>query len=217
MWVLSVQQFKSAALDFYLIFLLTRPGCCLPLQQDRWLGKYHTCDPGCRKCIRWVDIFQSWPLTFRQGHRLTLLCILDCAAHLLPMPKEVETNFLHQTIKVFTKVSKQKSRQISHVPLAPTDVLPFAVSPSDGSSISPGRVFVHNTESHPESHPPRALPQSRSGGCWFLKLLGALRRPGRLQIQGSASHLRALLFSTRQFLLQVSRPSRGGGGSVWNV
>lgn len=41
----------------------------------------------------------------RQGHRLTLLCILDCAAHLLPMPEEVESSFLNQTIKAFTKVS----------------------------------------------------------------------------------------------------------------
>ncbi|XP_034023256.1 protein tyrosine phosphatase domain-containing protein 1 isoform X2 [Thalassophryne amazonica] len=39
-----------------------------------------------------------------KGHRLTLLCILDCAAHLLPVPKEVETNFLNQTIKVFTNI-----------------------------------------------------------------------------------------------------------------
>lgn len=44
-------------------------------------------------------------LSHWQGHRLTLLCILDCAAHLLPMPEEVETSFLNQTIKVFTKVS----------------------------------------------------------------------------------------------------------------
>ncbi|XP_067359872.1 protein tyrosine phosphatase domain-containing protein 1 isoform X2 [Channa argus] len=40
-----------------------------------------------------------------QSHRLTLLCILDCAAHLLPMPPEVETSFLNQTIKVFTKIN----------------------------------------------------------------------------------------------------------------
>lgn len=171
--------------------------------------------------MTWNGGLQSWPLTFRQGHRLTLLCILDCAAHLLPMPKDLETNFLHQTIKVFTKVSKTskpaKSRQITHVRLAPTVVLPFAVSPLDGSSISPERVFVHNTQSNPESDPPRAVPQSRSGGCWFLKLLGPLRRRGRLQIQGPASHLRALLFSKSQFPLQVSHPSRGEGGSVWNV
>lgn len=49
-----------------------------------------------------------------QGHRLTLLCILDCAAHLLPMPKEVETNFLNQTIKVFTKVSK-KNKEVHYI------------------------------------------------------------------------------------------------------
>lgn len=39
-----------------------------------------------------------------QGPALTLLCILDCAAHLLPAPEEVVTMFLNQTIKVFTKV-----------------------------------------------------------------------------------------------------------------
>lgn len=44
-------------------------------------------------------------LSLWQGHRHTLLCILDCAAHLLPLPKEVEANFLKQTIKVFTKVN----------------------------------------------------------------------------------------------------------------
>uniref|UniRef100_A0A8D3E4M1 Protein tyrosine phosphatase domain-containing protein 1 n=1 Tax=Scophthalmus maximus TaxID=52904 RepID=A0A8D3E4M1_SCOMX len=43
--------------------------------------------------------------SLEKGHRLTLLCILDCAAHLLPMPEDVETRFLNQTIKVFTKVS----------------------------------------------------------------------------------------------------------------
>uniref|UniRef100_A0A4W6D1R5 Protein tyrosine phosphatase domain-containing protein 1 n=1 Tax=Lates calcarifer TaxID=8187 RepID=A0A4W6D1R5_LATCA len=43
--------------------------------------------------------------SLEKGHRLTLLCILNCAAHLLPMPKEVETSFVNQTIKVFTKVS----------------------------------------------------------------------------------------------------------------
>ncbi|XP_040015503.1 protein tyrosine phosphatase domain-containing protein 1 isoform X1 [Xiphias gladius] len=42
--------------------------------------------------------------SLEKGHRLTLLCILDCAAHLLPMPEEVETSFLNQTIKVFTKI-----------------------------------------------------------------------------------------------------------------
>ncbi|XP_059185910.1 protein tyrosine phosphatase domain-containing protein 1 [Centropristis striata] len=41
--------------------------------------------------------------SLEKGHRLTLLCILDCAARLLPMPEQVETSFLNQTIKVFTK------------------------------------------------------------------------------------------------------------------
>uniref|UniRef100_A0A3Q4HZZ5 Protein tyrosine phosphatase domain-containing protein 1 n=1 Tax=Neolamprologus brichardi TaxID=32507 RepID=A0A3Q4HZZ5_NEOBR len=47
--------------------------------------------------------------SLEKGHRLTLLCILDCAAHLLPVPKELETSFLNQTIKVFTKVKENKS------------------------------------------------------------------------------------------------------------
>uniref|UniRef100_UPI0037E8448C protein tyrosine phosphatase domain-containing protein 1 n=1 Tax=Semicossyphus pulcher TaxID=241346 RepID=UPI0037E8448C len=42
--------------------------------------------------------------SLEKGHRLTLLCILDCAAHVLPMPEKVETSFLNQTIKVFTKI-----------------------------------------------------------------------------------------------------------------
>nr|XP_046237649.1 protein tyrosine phosphatase domain-containing protein 1 isoform X2 [Scatophagus argus] len=42
--------------------------------------------------------------SLEKGHRLTLLCILDCAAHLLPMPEQVEASFLNQTIKVFTKI-----------------------------------------------------------------------------------------------------------------
>ncbi|XP_062320215.1 protein tyrosine phosphatase domain-containing protein 1 isoform X2 [Osmerus eperlanus] len=36
-------------------------------------------------------------------HRLTLLCILDCMAHLLTIPEDVEAGFLNRTIKVFTK------------------------------------------------------------------------------------------------------------------
>ncbi|XP_024916036.1 protein tyrosine phosphatase domain-containing protein 1 isoform X2 [Cynoglossus semilaevis] len=39
-----------------------------------------------------------------QGHRLTLLCVLKCAAQLQPMPKDVETLFLNKIIKVFTKI-----------------------------------------------------------------------------------------------------------------
>ncbi|KAL6111405.1 ptpdc1 [Pungitius sinensis] len=52
--------------------------------------------------------------SLEKGHRLTLLCILDCAAHLLPMPEEVETRFLHHTIKVFTKMdpASEKSKPL---------------------------------------------------------------------------------------------------------
>ncbi|KAF7646096.1 hypothetical protein LDENG_00193720 [Lucifuga dentata] len=42
--------------------------------------------------------------SLEKGHRLTLLCILDCAARLLPMPEDVETSFLNQTIKAFTQI-----------------------------------------------------------------------------------------------------------------
>uniref|UniRef100_A0A1A8JKZ9 Protein tyrosine phosphatase domain-containing protein 1 n=1 Tax=Nothobranchius kuhntae TaxID=321403 RepID=A0A1A8JKZ9_NOTKU len=41
--------------------------------------------------------------SLEKGHRLTLLCILNCAAHLLPVPDEVVTSFLHQTIKACTR------------------------------------------------------------------------------------------------------------------
>lgn len=42
--------------------------------------------------------------SLEKGHRLTLLCILDCLAHLLTIPEEVEDGFLNHTIKVFTKI-----------------------------------------------------------------------------------------------------------------
>uniref|UniRef100_A0A8C6T6D3 Protein tyrosine phosphatase domain-containing protein 1 n=1 Tax=Neogobius melanostomus TaxID=47308 RepID=A0A8C6T6D3_9GOBI len=42
--------------------------------------------------------------SLEKSHRLTLLCILECAAHLLPLPEDVEIHFLTQTIKVFTKI-----------------------------------------------------------------------------------------------------------------
>ncbi|KAM9362157.1 protein tyrosine phosphatase domain-containing protein 1 [Symphorus nematophorus] len=50
--------------------------------------------------------------SLEKGHRLTLLCILDCAAHLLPMPAEVETRFLNQTIKVFTKIDPASEKSL---------------------------------------------------------------------------------------------------------
>ncbi|KAF0035432.1 hypothetical protein F2P81_013190 [Scophthalmus maximus] len=51
--------------------------------------------------------------SLEKGHRLTLLCILDCAAHLLPMPEDVETRFLNQTIKVFTKIDPASEKNES--------------------------------------------------------------------------------------------------------
>ncbi|KAI5614506.1 protein tyrosine phosphatase domain-containing protein 1, partial [Silurus asotus] len=40
-----------------------------------------------------------------KGHRQTLLCILDCAAHLMKLPEEVEMAVLYRTIKAFTRVT----------------------------------------------------------------------------------------------------------------
>ncbi|XP_069559300.1 protein tyrosine phosphatase domain-containing protein 1 isoform X1 [Brachyistius frenatus] len=51
--------------------------------------------------------------SLEKGHRLTLLCILDCAAHLLPVPEEVETGFLNQTIEVLTKIDAASEKNIS--------------------------------------------------------------------------------------------------------
>uniref|UniRef100_A0A1A7YCK4 Protein tyrosine phosphatase domain-containing protein 1 n=1 Tax=Iconisemion striatum TaxID=60296 RepID=A0A1A7YCK4_9TELE len=42
--------------------------------------------------------------SLEKGHKLTLLCILDCAAHLLPVPDEMVTTFLNQTIKACTRM-----------------------------------------------------------------------------------------------------------------
>lgn len=39
-----------------------------------------------------------------KGHKQTLLCILDCTAHLLEIPEEVEKGILDRIIKTFTKV-----------------------------------------------------------------------------------------------------------------
>ncbi|TDH13542.1 hypothetical protein EPR50_G00034360 [Perca flavescens] len=50
--------------------------------------------------------------SLRKGHRLTLLCILDCAAH-LPMPEEVENSFLNQTIQAFTQIDPASEKNKS--------------------------------------------------------------------------------------------------------
>ncbi|XP_061893582.1 protein tyrosine phosphatase domain-containing protein 1 [Entelurus aequoreus] len=49
-----------------------------------------------------------------KGQRLTLLCILDCAAHLLPMPAELETSILQQTIKTLTKIDSSSTLEEDH-------------------------------------------------------------------------------------------------------
>lgn len=43
---------------------------------------------------------------FSQAPRETLMCILDCMAHMLMIPEEVENAFLNRTIKAFTWVRK---------------------------------------------------------------------------------------------------------------
>ncbi|KAM4741304.1 protein tyrosine phosphatase domain-containing protein 1 isoform 2-T2 [Anableps anableps] len=51
--------------------------------------------------------------SLEKGHRLTLLCVLDCAAHLLPVPEDVLMCFLNQTIKVFTKTDPASDKNES--------------------------------------------------------------------------------------------------------
>ncbi|XP_041836704.1 protein tyrosine phosphatase domain-containing protein 1 isoform X2 [Melanotaenia boesemani] len=51
--------------------------------------------------------------SLEKGHRLTLLCILDCAAHLLPLPEGVLTAFLNQTIRVFTRTDPASDKTAS--------------------------------------------------------------------------------------------------------
>ncbi|XP_041946510.1 protein tyrosine phosphatase domain-containing protein 1 isoform X1 [Alosa sapidissima] len=45
--------------------------------------------------------------SLEKGHKQTLLCILDCAAHLLEIPEEVEKGILDRIIKTFTKVDME--------------------------------------------------------------------------------------------------------------
>lgn len=42
-----------------------------------------------------------------QAPKQTLSCILECMAHMLRIPEEVENAFLNRTIKAFTWVRKQ--------------------------------------------------------------------------------------------------------------
>ncbi|XP_076027534.1 protein tyrosine phosphatase domain-containing protein 1 [Genypterus blacodes] len=59
-----------------------------------------------RNCVNAQRALDS----LEKGHRLTLLCVLNCAAHLLPMPEEVESSFLNQTIHVFTKIPSDSGK-----------------------------------------------------------------------------------------------------------
>ncbi|XP_028970633.2 protein tyrosine phosphatase domain-containing protein 1 isoform X1 [Esox lucius] len=47
-----------------------------------------------------------------KGQRLTLLCILDCAAHLVALPDQVETDLLKRTIEVFTKIHSESDQTL---------------------------------------------------------------------------------------------------------
>ncbi|RVE72422.1 hypothetical protein OJAV_G00042330 [Oryzias javanicus] len=49
----------------------------------------------------------------QKGPRLTLLCVLDCAAQLLPLPEDLEARLLTQTVKVFTKTDAASGVQPS--------------------------------------------------------------------------------------------------------
>lgn len=87
--------------------------------------------------------------------------------------------------------------------------LPLPSLPLDGSSFGPQPVPVRDTRSNPESRPPRAVPQSRSGrSCRFLKLLQPLRHEDDSQSRVQPLHSGHYCFS----LL-----SGGDGGSVWNL
>lgn len=44
-----------------------------------------------------------------QAQRETITCILDCMAHLLRVPEEVENAFLNRTIKAFTWVRSENA------------------------------------------------------------------------------------------------------------
>ncbi|XP_012693979.1 protein tyrosine phosphatase domain-containing protein 1 isoform X2 [Clupea harengus] len=44
-----------------------------------------------------------------KGHKQTLLCILDCTAHLLEIPEDVEKDILDHIIKTFTKVDLESA------------------------------------------------------------------------------------------------------------
>uniref|UniRef100_A0A8K9WRW2 Protein tyrosine phosphatase domain-containing protein 1 n=1 Tax=Oncorhynchus mykiss TaxID=8022 RepID=A0A8K9WRW2_ONCMY len=56
--------------------------------------------------------------SLEKGHRLTLLCILDCAAHLLALPDKEEADFLNHTIKVFTKISSERDHVLHQTLMA---------------------------------------------------------------------------------------------------
>uniref|UniRef100_A0A3P9LI98 Protein tyrosine phosphatase domain-containing protein 1 n=1 Tax=Oryzias latipes TaxID=8090 RepID=A0A3P9LI98_ORYLA len=49
----------------------------------------------------------------QKGPRLTLLCVLDCAAQLLPLPEDLKARLLTQTVKVFTKTDPASGVQSS--------------------------------------------------------------------------------------------------------
>lgn len=50
-------------------------------------------------------------VTSFQAHKQTLACVLDCMAHMLEIPEEVEAAFLRRTIKAFTWVKKKNSNR----------------------------------------------------------------------------------------------------------
>ncbi|KAI2659141.1 Protein tyrosine phosphatase domain-containing protein 1 [Labeo rohita] len=53
----------------------------------------------------WLEQLKEPVITKEDGQKQSLLCILDCAAHLLKIPEEVENAFFERTIKAFTWIS----------------------------------------------------------------------------------------------------------------
>ncbi|KAK5911797.1 hypothetical protein CesoFtcFv8_001733 [Champsocephalus esox] len=51
--------------------------------------------------------------SLEKGPCLTLLCVLHCAAHLLPLPELTESRLLNQTIKVFTQIDPASEKDTS--------------------------------------------------------------------------------------------------------
>ncbi|CAB1329319.1 unnamed protein product [Coregonus sp. 'balchen'] len=54
----------------------------------------------------WLEQLKEPVISIKDAPREMLVCILDCMAHVLTIPEEVESAFLERTIKAFTKMGK---------------------------------------------------------------------------------------------------------------